>query len=254
VVSVVSLLTDFGTQDTYVGQVKATILSIAPSVSLVDLTHAVPPQDIQAGAFLLWCAVDVFAAGTIHVAVVDPGVGSIRRAIAVRAARGDYFVGPDNGLLIPAMDRLGGRTEAVELTKTEFWRPQPTSTFHGRDVFGPIAGHIANGIPLSQLGRVITDPVHLSLPEPRGLVGEVMHVDTYGNLITNIRAESLPPRFIVRLGDFQIPQAIHYAQVDEGTLLALVGSVGLLEISARNASADAVTGAGRGTPVSVVPT
>ena len=165
--ALITLLTDFGTQDTYVGQVKGAILSVAPSASLVDLTHAVPPQDVPAGAFFLWCAVEAFAAGSIHLAVVDPGVGSNRRGIAVRAARGDYFVGPDNGLLIPAVDHLGGRTEAVELTNREFWRPQPTSTFHGRDVFGPIAGHLANGIPLTQLGRFITNPIHLSLPVPQ---------------------------------------------------------------------------------------
>jgi S-adenosyl-L-methionine hydrolase (adenosine-forming) len=252
--ALITLLTDFGLADTYVGQMKGAILSVAPLLNLVDLTHAVPPQDVQAGAFLLWCAVEAFPAGTIHIAVVDPGVGSNRRSIALRAARGDYFVGPDNGLLMPAVDHLGGRTQAVELTKTEFWRSQPTGTFDGRDVFGPVAGHLANGIPLTQLGRNITDPLPLSLPVPHGLEGEVMHVDAYGNLITNLTAASLPPTYIVRLGAVQIPQAVNYAQVDEGTLLALVGSAGLLEISARNASADALTGAGRGTPVSVVPT
>jgi S-adenosyl-L-methionine hydrolase (adenosine-forming) len=251
--ALITLLTDFGLDDTYVGQMKGAILSVAPLVKLVDLTHAVPPQDVQAGAFLLWSAVEAFPAGSIHIGVVDPGVGSNRRGIALRATRGDYFVGPDNGLLIPAVDHLGGSTEAVELTTAEYWRPNASSTFHGRDIFGPVAGHIANGIPLTQLGRPITDPVKLSLPEPRGLRGEVVHVDSYGNLITNLRAAILPPRYLVRLGSIQIPQAIHYAQVDEGALLALVGSAGLLEISARNASADALTGAGRGTPVSVVP-
>jgi S-adenosylmethionine hydrolase len=252
-VALITLLSDFGIQDTYVGQVKGAILSVAPSVSLVDITHGVPPQDVQAGAFLLWCAVEVFPTGTIHLAVVDPGVGSQRRAIAVRSKRGDYFVGPDNGLLIPAVDHLGGRSEAVELTNTEFWRPQPTNTFHGRDVFGPIAGHLANGIPLTQLGRFISDPIHLSLPAPHGLQGEVMHVDIYGNLITNIVGSTLPTQFQVRVGAQVIRSATHYERVPPGELLALVGSAGLLEISARNASADALTGAGRGTPVSVVP-
>ena len=106
--ALVTLLTDFGLDDTYVGQVKGAILSVAPNATLVDLTHAVPPQDVQAGAFLLWSAVEPFPAGTIHLAVVDPGVGSARRAIAIRSARGDVFVGPDNGLLLPAVERLGG--------------------------------------------------------------------------------------------------------------------------------------------------
>jgi S-adenosylmethionine hydrolase len=247
----ITLLTDFGLEDTYVGQVKGAILSVAPSATLVDLTHAVPPQDVLAGAFLLWSAVEVFAAGTIHVAVVDPGVGSARRALAVRAMRGDVFVGPDNGLLMPAVDRLGGCVHAVELTRLEFWRPSTGRTFHGRDIFGPVAGHLANGVAIEQLGTVIDDVQRLSLPEPHGLSGKVLHVDTYGNLVTNLPASSLPPRFTVRLGQHVIPAFEYYAAVEPGALLALVGSAGLLEISARNASAAKITGATRGTRVDV---
>src|ERR1700694_1457365 len=136
--AVVSLLTDFGLDDTYVGQVKGAILSVAPDATLIDLTHAVPPHDVLAGACLLCSAVEPFPAGTIHLAVVDPGVGSERRAIALRVARGDVFVGPDNGLLVPAVERLGGRAQAVELTESRFWRPTQSRTFHGRDVFGPV--------------------------------------------------------------------------------------------------------------------
>ena len=118
----ITLLTDFGLEDTYVGQMKGAILATAPAAALVDLSHAVPSQDIQAGAFLLWSAVEAFAAGTIHVAVVDPGVGSSRRGLAIRCARGDTFVGPDNGLLVPAVDRLGGALTTVSLTRQPFWR------------------------------------------------------------------------------------------------------------------------------------
>jgi S-adenosylmethionine hydrolase len=251
---VVTLLTDFGLDDTYVGQVKGAILSVAPDATLVDLTHAVPPQDIPAGAFLLWSAVEPFPAGTVHLAVVDPGVGSARRAIAIRCARGDVFIGPDNGLLVPAVERLGGIRASVELTESAYWRPHAATTFHGRDVFGPVAGRVAADLPLEYLGRAISDVQRpFALPEPRGLNGEVVHVDTYGNLITNLPAHGLPAQFQVQVGPHTIPSAGHYAAVDMGALVALVGSAGLLEISGRNASAAAITGATRGTPVRVVP-
>jgi S-adenosylmethionine hydrolase len=243
---VITLLTDFGFDDTYVGQMKGAILAVSPSVTLVDLTHGVAAQDIYAGAFLLWSAVEPFAIGTIHVAVVDPGVGSARRAVALRSNRGDVFVGPDNGLLWPAVERLGGCNLAVELNAPRFWRQDVSSTFHGRDLFGPVAGHLANGVPLEQLGTAIDDPHQLRLPAPQGNAGEVIHVDTYGNLITNLPVANLPEKFDVRIGDRRVPRATHYAAVPPGTLLALIGSAGLLEISARDASAAAITGAQRG--------
>ncbi len=151
------------------------------------------------------------------------------------------------------MERLGGCAESIELNERKFWRNDLSSTFHGRDLFGPVAGHLANGVPLDQLGRSIDDPIKLDIPKPRGLAGEVIHIDAYGNLITNLPAASLPENFEVRLGSHRIPRASHYAVVVPGALLALVGSAGLLEISARNASAAAITGARRGTPVSVEP-
>ena len=253
--SIVTFLTDFGTHDTYVGQVKGAILSVAPTVALVDLTHAVPAFDVQAGAFLLWAAVEAFPVGSTHLAVVDPGVGSQRRAIAVQSGRGDVFVGPDNGLLVPAAERLGGVQRAVELTDAGYWRQGQTSkTFHGRDLFGPVAGHIAAGVPLELFGRALTDlqrPFRLELAHSSE--GTVVHVDAYGNLVTNIPASALPVRFRVRLDSYVIRPAPFYASVEPGTLLALVGSAGLLEISARDASAAALTGAQRGTPVTLEP-
>ena len=250
---VISLLTDFGLADTYVGQVKGAILTVAPAATLVDVAHAVPAQDVRAGAFLLWSAVEAFPVGTIHLAVVDPGVGSARRAIALRSRRGDVCVGPDNGLLVPAAERLGGRDLVVELTEPRYWRPSPSRTFHGRDVFGPVAAHLANGVPLEAVGQPIADPVELHLPEPRGLEGEVIHVDTFGNLVTNLPATSLPARFQAKVQGHTAQAAPHYQAVAPGGLLALVGSAGLLEISVRDGSAAAVTGATRGTPVTVEP-
>ena len=251
--AVISLLTDFGIADTYVGQMKGAILAIAPGARLVDLTHAVPPQDVRAGAFLLWSAVEAFAASTVHLAVVDPAVGSKRRAIAIRSRRGDIFVGPDNGLLVPAVERLGGIDLAIELTEHSYWRPNPSTTFHGRDIFGPVAAHLASGVPFQNLGRPAADLHELHLPQPRGLEGEVIHVDAFGNLITNLPAASLPPHFQVLVHGRTAPAAQHYAAVQPGELLALVGSAGLLEISARDASATTLTGATRGTPVHVEP-
>jgi S-adenosyl-L-methionine hydrolase (adenosine-forming) len=251
--AVITLLTDFGLSDTYVGQVKGVILAIAHDARLVDLTHAVPPQDVQAGAFLLWSAVEAFAAGTVHLAVVDPGVGSARRTIAVRSHRGDLFVGPDNGLLVPAVARLGGTDLAVELTNERYWRPSPSRTFHGRDIFGPVAARLASGVPLEAVGQPISDIKQLSFPEPRGLAGEVIHVDAFGNLVTNLAADRVPARFHVTLEGHPIGAAPHYQAVKPGELLALVGSAGLLEISARDASAAKLTGATRGTPVRVEP-
>jgi S-adenosyl-L-methionine hydrolase (adenosine-forming) len=251
-VAIVTLLTDFGLADTYVGQMKGAILAVAPGATLVDLTHAVPPQAVIAGAFLLWSAVEPFPPGSIHLAVVDPGVGSSRRPIAVRSVRGDVLVGPDNGLLVPALDRLGGLTAAIELTDPAVWRPSPSSTFHGRDVFGPVAGQLAAGVPLERLGSPVEQPARpFELPRPSGHHGQVVHVDTYGNLVTNLPGTGLPPRFHVRVGDFVVPSASHYAAVEPGALLALVGSAGLLELSARDASAAAITGAVRGAPVLV---
>ncbi|MGI9147007.1 MAG: SAM hydrolase/SAM-dependent halogenase family protein [Chloroflexota bacterium] len=254
---IVTLLTDFGLDDTYVGQVKGAILSLAPSTTLVDLTHAVPRQDVLAGAFLIWSGVEPFRAGTIHLAVVDPGVGSNRRAIAIRSSRGDVFVGPDNGLLWPAVERLGGCRAAVELTRSAYWRTPfqegVSSTFHGRDIFGPVAAHLAADVPLERLGPAVEQVQRsFALQAPNGLNGQVLHVDTYGNLVTNLAAQNLPPGLQVRVGEHIAPWAAHYAAVEPGALLVLVGSAGLLEVSARNASAATITGATRGTPVSIV--
>lgn len=256
----ISLLTDFGVTDTYVGQMKAALLRVAPGAVLVDLTHEVPAQDVKAGAFLLWSAVEAFPEGSLHLAVVDPGVGSTRRAVAARTRRGDVLVGPDNGLLVPALEQLGGLAAAVELTAPEYWGPRQSRTFHGRDVFAPVVGHLAAGVPLERLGRELR---HLerpfSFPPPREEdgcpVGEVLHVDTYGNLITNLPGAVLPARFRVHLGSTVIEDAphAHYQAVPSGAPLSLVGSAGLLEVSVRDGSAAEVLGAGRGARVRIEP-
>ncbi len=258
--AIVTLLTDFGLADTYVGQVKGVILGVCPTARIVDLTHAVPPQDVRAGAFLLWTGVEAFPAGAIHLAVVDPGVGTARRAVAAQAARGDLLVGPDNGLLVPAVDRLGGLVAAVELSRPEVWRANASATFHGRDVFAPVAGHLAAGKQLEELGEPVPDlarPFELEQPRQDGrrLHGTVLYVDTYGNLITNLGGSILPLHFSVTIRDRTIQPAPHphYQAVPPGSLLALVGSSGLLEVSTRDGSAAATLGARPGDPVLVVP-
>jgi len=256
---ILTLLTDFALQDTFVGQVKGAILSIAPATVLADLTHAVPRQDIRSGAFLLWSAVEAFPAGTVHLAVVDPGVGSSRRAVAVRSTRGDLFVGPDNGLLVPALERVGGQAEAVELTDSTRWRTPTSSTFHARDIFGPVAAHLALGVPLASVGTAVEDlrrPIQFPAPQPSGeggVSGEVLYVDIYGNLVTNIPGASLPKRFTVRCAGEVIAPHPHYQAVRPGALLAVVGGDGLLEICARDADAAESLGAHVGDAVIVEP-
>ncbi len=256
--AIVTLLTDYGAADTYVGQLKGAILGVSSTAILVDLTHAVPPQDVRTGAFLLWTAVKAFPPGSIHVAIVDPGVGSPRRAIAANCARGDLFVGPDNGLLAPAIDRLGGTISVVELTNSQFWRPDVSHTFHGRDIFGPVAGHLARGVPLEDLGTPGSDLQRpFTLPPPRrtsqGIEGEVVHLDGFGTLITNIPGETLPARFTVVLGGRCIEgrKGASFESVPPLSLIAFVGSAGLLELAIRDGSAAAALEASVGDQVVV---
>jgi S-adenosylmethionine hydrolase len=257
---IVTLLSDFGTTDTYAGQMKGAILAVAPEAVLVDLTHSVPAQDVRTGAFHLWAAVEAFPADTVHLAVVDPGVGTRRRAIAARAKRGDLFVGPDNGLLMAAINRLGGLVAAVQLEEPRFFRDRVSFTFHGRDVFGPIAGYLARGGRLEELGPALDEvdrSVDFARPEKEGrrVVGEVLHVDVYGNLVTNVPASMLPPAFEVRTGNRVIRDAPHlsYQDVESGSPLALIGSNGLLEISVRDGSAKNLLRVRVGTKLAVDP-
>jgi len=256
--AIVTLLTDYGLADTYVGQLKASVLAMSRDALLVDLTHQVPAHDGRAGAFLLWSAVEAFPPGTVHLAVVDPGVGSARRPIALRSKRGDLFVGPNTGLLIPAAERLGGVDASVVLENDRYFSARRSTTFHGRDVFGPVAGHLANGISLDWLGpRVGGLDRSFVIPSPQrigaAVVGEVIHVDAFGNLITNIPSAMLTAPYEVRLKDADIFPQSNYAAVARGALLALVGGNGLLEISAREENAAEVLGVERGEPVEVEP-
>jgi S-adenosylmethionine hydrolase len=244
----VTLLTDFGQRDGYAGALKGAVLAACPEARLVDLTHEIPPGDIDCGARVLAQAAPLFPEGTVHLAVVDPGVGSARRALAARID-GRCYVAPDNGLLSGVLE--GARAVcAHELTRAEHWRPAPSPVFHGRDVFGPVAGRLAGGLALEAVGPPL-DPAGLARraePSPRrqgpDQVGEVIAVDGFGNLITNLRPPETGAR--VELAGRSLPLLRTYSDVPEGELLALVGSHGCVEIACNRARADRVLGASRG--------
>lgn len=269
----VSFLTDFGLRDTYVGQVKAVMLAICPGLSIVDLTHEVPAQDVFEGAFQLMAAVAAFPAGSVHLAVVDPGVGTERRGLAARLA-GHTLVGPDNGLLSLALRRLAGRAglqlaeatdlllaggplEVVELAESRFWRLPVSPTFHARDIFGPVAAHLARGVPLADLGPAVDRLISLPWPAPEllggGAVrGRVVHVDRFGNLTTNLPGETLPRGCQVRVGGTTI-QGVQTTYGRGDRPVALIGSAGFLEIAMPGGSAAQRLALGRGGEVLVEP-
>lgn len=253
-------LTDFGLADTYVGVVKAVILGIAPDAQIVDLTHDVPAQDIRAGAFALMTAAPYLPADAVVLAVVDPGVGTARRPIAVQVG-GRTFVGPDNGLLSWVADARGGSGEIVVLDQPRFWLPTVSATFHGRDLFGPVAAHLARGVPLAELGspggaiQTIPFPAARHDQDVHGrtvaVYGEVVHVDRYGNLITSLTATDLPSNPVFRVAGQQVDGLAPHFQPGTDGLIALIGSSGLLEIAVPNGNAARVLGVGVGEPVTV---
>jgi hypothetical protein len=241
---IISLLTDFGSRDAFVGVMKGVMLGINPSVTLVDLSHEVPPQDILAGALILQSAVAFFPPGTIHVAVVDPGVGSNRRAILVETPRA-FFVGPDNGLLSLAAP-TDAVTRLIHLTNEAYFLALRSQTFHGRDVFAPVAAHLSRGIPPERFGNAISDMKRLTLPSveyrANSLTGNVIYIDHFGNVITNITDADArlfsTDTLLVSIGGMQI-RGIQssYAAVEVGAPLAIINSWGLMEIAVRNGSA-----------------
>jgi S-adenosylmethionine hydrolase len=257
---IITLTTDFGMRDPWVGIMKGVILGICPAARLVDLSHDIGAQDVLEGALCLEAAVGFFPTGTIHLAVVDPEVGGSRRPMAARTG-GQCYVGPDNGLLSLALERAGGRVEAVELTAREYRLSPVSRTFHGRDIFAPAAAHLASGVPLERLGRAMTDPVRLVLPSSRhgdGLVaGEVIGADRFGNLFTSVTEKDLagldgPRGVVVEIGGIRVGAPVTtYSDALPGGVGTVVGSTGRLEVFVREGSAQAALGLGRGAPVVV---
>lgn len=255
---VIALLTDFGTTDHYVGAMKGVILGICRDAAIVDITHEVAPQDVLGGALQLAAAHRFFPGGTIFVAVVDPGVGTARRAVAVLAG-GFTYLGPDNGLLSLAIKERGA-ARAVEITNATFILPVVSRTFEGRDRFAPAAAWLAAGREFSELGAPVDGLCELELPRPRfdgrRLAGEVLAVDRFGNLITNLDRESLArwrDAPVVSIGGREVPLVETYASAEPDALCALIGSGGRLEVSLNGGSAARALGADRGTPVALGP-
>lgn len=256
---VITLLTDFGTADYFVGAMKGVILTINPMAAIVDITHEIPPQDIEAGAFTLLTCYRDFPEGTIHVAVVDPGVGSSRRAIVVRAGS-YYLVGPDNGLFSYIYDREPA-CEVFHVTASEYFRPSPSSTFHGRDVFAPVAAALSTGIGPEALGPQITDFVRLAPLSPTRddagqLHGRIIHIDHFGNCITNFTHADLRDSNSAKLiVNGRVIETFRKFFTDEHgspeEIFAIWGSAGFLEIAVNRSSAAELLTAKRGDAVIV---
>ena len=267
----ITLTSDFGLSDPYAASVKGVILSINPDATILDVTHEVLPQQIEQGAFVLQAAAPYFPPGAIHVAVVDPGVGGERRAIALATERA-VFVGTDNGVLsaalpdqarpdpegLPTVVALPAGIEARLLSEPRFHRLPVSSTFHGRDIFGPVAAHLSLGVPLAELGPrvqgVVALPAFRGAVQPDGsVVGRVLHIDRFGNLVTSVRAEQIPDGAVaVEICGRRI-EGLTRTYAEGSGAIALVGSSGVLEIAVSGGSARDEIGASIGDRVAVRP-
>jgi S-adenosyl-L-methionine hydrolase (adenosine-forming) len=244
-VSLITLLTDYGTSDPYVGEMKGVLLSLAPGCTLIDVTHSIGPGDLPAASYVLGRTWSRFPSGTVHLVVVDPGVGTARGALAFRA-RGHGFVGPDNGVFSAVLH--GTEVEAVSLPLPE----AASATFHGRDVFAPAAAALARGEPVASLGQPYSRvPVRLSGAHPKyqgkSVLGDVIFIDRYGNLITNLTPDLVPPYAVLEVEELSIgPLRRTFGDVPTGGLVAYIGSGGTVEIAVRDGSAARRLGLGVG--------
>jgi S-adenosylmethionine hydrolase len=263
----IAIMTDFGLQDIYVGVMKGVIQRICPGAQIIDITHAIPPQDVAAGAWALRNAFTYFPAGTVFLTIVDPDVGSSRYPIAM-AAGGWHFVAPDNGVLTHVL-RAFPQRQVVHIQNRDYALPTISATFHGRDIFAPAAAHLAAGVPLAALGTPVAAPVELAIPalagDERSIEGAVVHVDHFGNIITNIapltwqghdllhgEKRIAASDAVVSIGEARI-QGVRraYYEVPEGHLLAQVDSSGALEVAIYKGSAQRMLGAKPGDRVRI---
>jgi S-adenosyl-L-methionine hydrolase (adenosine-forming) len=263
--AILTLMTDFGIKDGNVGVMKGVIWNICPEAQIADLSHMVGPQNIREAALILRRSVPYFPKGTIHVVVVDPGVGTARRPMAARI--GDaYYVGPDNGIITSLLERAAREkqsTEFVELQDPKYRLPVVSHVFHGRDIFAPAAGHLASGVPLEAFGNTISDPVRIELPKPvrltSGLRGEVVHIDHFGNVASSLREEDLgealsrKDKIIVRVGQTEVKGLVDtFGERPVGEVVALLGSTGDLIVSVVNGNAAQKLGVKVGDPFEAV--
>jgi S-adenosylmethionine hydrolase len=245
-------MTDFGIKDGNVGVMKGVIWGICPEAQIADVSHIIHPQDVREAALILARSAPYFPVGTVNLVVVDPGVGTSRRPIAARLGRW-FYVGPDNGTITLLLDRAQTEDWTCEfgvLDRPDYWLKDISHVFHGRDIFAPVAAHLANGVPLEKLATPISDPVRLDFPRPRkgkdGWHGEVIHVDHFGNIASNIRAEDLvdalkqKAQIVVRIGGTLVFGLVNtFGERPAGDLVALIGSTGNLIVSVVNGDAGA---------------
>jgi len=262
--TVISLMTDYGIKDGTVGVVKGVIWGICPTAQISDLSHMVQAQNIREAAYIIARSVPYFPKGSIHMVVVDPGVGTKRRPMAARI--GDWFyVGPDNGTISGLLDRAefsGWKTQFVELNRIRYWLPVISFVFHGRDIFSPVAAHLANGVPIGDLGTPFNDPVRIDLPKPvrteNSWRGEIIYIDHFGNISTNIGAEHLDTALerkesvTVKLSDTEITGMVNtFGERPAGEVVALMSSTGNLGVAVVNGSAERVLGVRMGDEILV---
>ena len=248
--AIITLMTDFGIKDGNVGVMKGVIWGICPQAQISDLSHMIGAQSVREASLILLRSAPYFPKGTVHVVVVDPGVGTARRPMAARI--GDWFyVGPDNGIITLLLERAEKEDwpcQFVQLDRNKYWLSDVSHVFHGRDIFSPVAAHLANGVSLLDLGAEFTDPVRLQLPQPQrignGWRGEIIHVDHFGNLASNIRVENLgdairnKDKIMVKLNSINIKGMVNtFGERAEGEVVALLGSTGNLIVSVVNGNA-----------------
>lgn len=247
---VLTLTTDFGTRDHYVGAMKGAVISVAPQVRVFDISHEIPSFDVAEGAFAIAQSFRHYPDGTVHVVVIDPGVGSARRPVAV-AAGGHWFVAPDNGVLSLVLE-AAGRFEAREVD-LRHGLPRMSTTFHGRDLFAPVGARLAIGLPFDEIGPEATALVRMDPAAASDGCGRVLHVDGFGNLVTSFRASDLPEGASLALGDGTVSaRARAYASMPAGRLFLIVGSSGYVEVSMNRGSAADALGVRAGEAVTLV--
>ncbi len=230
---IIALLTDFGTKDYFVGAMKGAILTVNPNAKIVDITHEIEPQNIKSASFTLSACYRNFPHGTIFVAIIDPGVGSERRAILVETEK-YFFVAPDNGLLSFVFDEAESAS-VFELTNKKFFAENVSATFHGRDVFAPVAAHLSGSVKANEFGAEAVDCVRFTRNNSSA---EIVHIDRFGNLITNLKREDLPEKFALEIGGRKIEKLLNfYAEADKSEVFMITGSAGFLEIVAFQDSA-----------------
>ena len=248
--AIITLMTDFGIKDGNVGVMKGVILGICPQAQISDLSHMIGAQNVREASLILSRSAPYFPKGTVHVVVVDPGVGTARRPMAAQI--GDWFyIGPDNGtitLLLERAEKEGWLCKFVQLDQTKYWLPNVSYVFHGRDIFSPVAAHLANGALLLDLGTEFTDPVRLQFPQPQridnGWRGEIIHIDHFGNIASNIRVENLgdaiqnKDKIIVKMNGVEIKGMVNtFGERADGEVVVLLGSTGNLIVSVVNGNA-----------------